>query len=78
MEATKFYVVASYTTYDGVMGYYSKFFRIYSNIPSKADLTEWRDILMKGISKSLPKKIVTNVTICFFSPVKELNPRDEE
>lgn len=78
MEATKFYVVASYTTYDGVMGYYSKFFRIYSNIPSKADLTEWRDILMKKISKALPKKVITDVCICFFSAVKELNPQDEE
>ena len=78
MEATKFYVVASYTTYDGVMGYYPKYFRIYSTTPSRADLTEWRDILMKRISKTLPKKIITNVTICFFSPVKELNPQDEE
>ena len=33
---------------------------------------------MRKISKALPKKIITNVIICFFSPVKELNPQDEE
>ena len=78
MEATKFYVVASYTTYDGVMGYFPKYFRIYSTTPSRADLTEWKDILMRRISKALPKKNITDVVICFFSPVKELNPQDEE